>query len=232
MRFLIIVLAALTATPSLSSVQATNPMSACQNAARQAEKKFSIPTGLLQAISLVETGRHQKGKTTAWPWTVNVNGKGHYFKSRIEAEQFVSRKKRLGVSSIDIGCFQINTKWHGKAFETPLNMFEPSTSAAYAASFLSKLHSELGDWDAAVKSYHSRTTHKGAAYGLKIAAALETLGQPVPRKAFMSPALREGPVLTPANVTRSSAGGVKLTLFTSVEPLIGPAAKPLLIRKE
>lgn len=231
MRFLIIILAAL-AIPSLASVQAANPMSACQNAARQAEKKFSIPTGLLQAISLVETGHYQKGKTTAWPWTVNVSGKGHYFKTRAEAEQFVSRKKRLGVSSIDIGCFQINTKWHGKAFETPLNMFEPSTGAAYAASFLSKLYSELGDWDAAVKSYHSRTAHKGAAYGLKITAALETLGQPAPRKAFMSPILREGPILTPINASRPNAGGVKLTLFTSVEPLIGPTAKPLLIRKE
>lgn len=236
MRLLIIVMAVLAATPSLASIQIANPMSVCQNAARQAEKKFSIPAGLLQAITLVETGRYQKGATTAWPWTVNVSGKGHYFQNRTEAEQFVSRKKRLGVSSIDIGCFQINTKWHGQAFETPLNMFDPAAGASYAAAFLSKLHKEHGDWNTAVKSYHSRTAHKGAAYGLKIAAALETLGQTVPQKSFMSTPLRDGPVLTPIIANRSydssGAGGVKLMLFTNAEPLFGSTTKPLLTRKE
>lgn len=184
MRLLIILLAALTATLHTSPVQGAEYMSVCQSAAKQAEKQFSIPAGLLQAISLVETGHYKNGETVAWPWTVNLNGKGHYFDTRAQAEQFVSRKKNLGAKSIDIGCFQINTKWHGTAFETPLSMFEPKDGAAYAASFLSKLQRELGDWNTAVKSYHSRNADKGAAYGKKIAIALETLGQPAAKTAF------------------------------------------------
>lgn len=231
MRFLIIASAALAL--NLAAAHGAAPASVCQTAARQAETRFSIPTGLLQAISLVETGRYKKGETVAWPWTVNVAGKGHYFDTRAEAETFVSSKKKTGVASIDIGCFQINTKWHGNAFDTPLSMFEPSDGAAYAATFLSRLHRELGDWNAAVKSYHSRNVSKGAAYGRKITAALETLGHAAPRPAPVlvtaAPALREGPLITADNASR---GGVRLTLFTGAEPLIAPAAKPLFIRKE
>ena len=234
MRFLIIASAALALC--LSPARAADPMSVCQTAARQAETQFSIPTGLLQAISLVETGRYKKGETTAWPWTVNIAGKGHYFDTRAEAETFVSKKKKTGAASIDIGCFQINTKWHGQAFTTPLAIFEPTDGAAYAATFLSSLHGELGDWNAAVKSYHSRNARKGAAYGKKIAAALETLGHAAPRPAPVlmtaAPALRDRSLITTVSTQSANRGGVQLTLFTGAEPLLAPAAKPLFTRKE
>ena len=245
MRLLILASAALLI--SLAPARAATALSVCQTAALQAEKQFAIPAGMLQAISLVETGRYKKGETVAWPWTVNVAGKGHYFETRAAAETFVSQKKKKGAASIDIGCFQINTKWHGQAFETPLAMFEPEDGAAYAASFLSKLHGELGDWNAAVKSYHSRNARKGAAYGKKIAAALETLGHAAPRPALavpavapivtsaapaLRPALRDGPHLTATSANNANRGGVQLTLFAGGEPLIAPAAKPLFTRKE
>ena len=219
--------------------------SACRNAARAAETRHSIPPGLLQAITLVETGRYRKGETVAWPWTVNVAGKGRYFETRAEAEHFVRIRKSRGAASIDIGCFQINTRWHGAAFETPLAIFEPADGAAYAAAFLARLHAELGDWNAAVRSYHSRDAAKGAAYGEKIAAALERLGPPAahparparPRLAA-APPLREGPralnslVVNTAARASAGRGGVQLTLFTGAGPLMTPAAAPLLTRKE
>ena len=137
----------LLAISAFSTDVSAEPRALCQKAALQAEKKFSIPDGLLQAISLVETGHAREGEMTAWPWTVNVNGAGHYFQTRPEAERFVNSKKTLGAASVDIGCFQINTKWHGQAFASPARMFEPASAALYAASFLSTLYDEFGDWD-------------------------------------------------------------------------------------
>ncbi len=224
---LIVVAAASAFMPAAAHADAA---SACRTAARQAEQRFAIPPGLLQAISLVETGRYRHGETVAWPWTVNIAGKGRYFDTRAQAESFVRERKNRGADSIDIGCFQINTRWHGGAFDTPFAMFEPAAGAAYAASFLTRLHGELGDWNAAVNSYHSRHTDKGAAYGKKIAAALERLGREPAQDArpplpvtLAPPALRDG---------ATGRGGVRLTLFTGARPLVAPAAAPLLTRKE
>ena len=217
----------LLAAAALSTGAAAEPRSLCRKAALQAEKQFAIPDGLLQAISLVETGHAREGEMTAWPWTVNINGAGHYFKTRAEAERFVKSKKALGAASVDIGCFQINTKWHGKSFASPAGMFEPMGAALYAASFLSALYTEFGNWDLAVRSYHSRSEDKGARYGAKVAAAMEKLGKPNP-----PPALR-GLSYTPVRAGATGQGGVALSLFTAAQPIFdAKSATPLLIEKE
>ena len=143
--FHILLLAAfLCASPGLSHAQ-VGP-SACMRAAIKAEKKYNIPNKLLQAISLVETGHSRDGIYQAWPWTINNGRKGRYFDNKIEAERYVRKNVRLQKSSIDVGCFQINAKWHGKAFKTAVKTLDPFASADYAAKFLVQLHSEFGDW--------------------------------------------------------------------------------------
>ena len=68
------------------------------------------------------------------------------------------------VRNLDIGCFQINLRWHGHAFASVAQMFDPLANARYAAEFLTDLHREFGDWDAAVAAYHSRTPHFATRY--------------------------------------------------------------------
>ena len=208
----------------LTPAQASEAHLVCARAAERAERQFSIPSGLLQAIALVETGHSRQGVTAAWPWTVNVNGEGRYFQTRAQAERFVSGKKKLGHASIDIGCFQINTKWHGNAFASPADMFEPSDGAAYAASFLSRLHRELGDWNAAARSYHSREKEKGARYGEKLAAVMNAAGQTkdkTPRPGAFG-------IAKPAPAERLKPGSVALTVFFASPPIVErSAAAPL-----
>ena len=129
----------------------------CHRAARTAAAETNVPLSVLTAITLGETGRRGPHGFAPWPWTVNLEGRGFWFASRAEAEDFVARHHAAGARSYDVGCFQVNYKWHGGAFASPLAMFEPEANAAYAAGFLKRLYAELGDWSLAAGAYHSRT---------------------------------------------------------------------------
>ncbi|MEM9619743.1 MAG: transglycosylase SLT domain-containing protein [Pseudomonadota bacterium] len=210
----VLILISLVAVEALIPARAADSQSLCETAAAEAERRHALPDKLLQAISIVETGRDFKGKNAAWPWTVNIDGRGHYFKSKKEAHAFAKERATLGVGSMDIGCFQINTRWHGKSFSTIDTMFDPETTADYAASFLKSLYSEFGDWDTAVKKYHSRTKTKGERYGRKISAVMESItAQPSGPELF-------APRFSPIPLTRLQPGGVELVMFSSSGPIV------------
>jgi hypothetical protein len=145
----------------------------CDLWASVAAAEHGVPERLMHAITLVETRSRMSGRTGSWPWTVNVDGTGHWFATRARAETFVLSRLAEGVTNIDIGCFQLNHHWHGEAFATPGDMLDPARNARYAARFLAALHRELNDWTRATAAYHSRTPAHGAAYVARIAAALE-----------------------------------------------------------
>jgi len=219
----VLMIAGVMALTGAASAHARDSATTCQTAAAKAERAHAIPDNLLQAITLVETGRWLDKQTTAWPWTVNIAGKSHYFDSSSEALVFAMARAQLGAKSMDIGCFQINTKWHRKNFSTLEEMFDPDAGAAYAASFLTKLHQEFGDWDVAVKSYHSRTESKGKRYAKKINAVLTAMADDAPQPK------RRGVSFTPPPLERFKPGGVDLAIFPKAAPLLeGAGARPLI----
>ncbi len=136
----------------------------CSTAAASASRATGVPLDVLTAISLTETGRKFGGKLQPWPWTVNMEGAGKWFQSRTLAQEFVDKNFARGARSFDVGCFQINYRWHGQAFRTLEDMFDPVTNATYAAQFLSELYGELGDWGKAAGAYHSRTPKFASRY--------------------------------------------------------------------
>ena len=143
----------------------------CAKAALQAEKKHALPEGVLAAISIVETTKTKLEDAKAWPWTINLDGRGYWFKSRAAAQTFAAAKTKAGKKSMDIGCFQINTKWHGRSFNSTAAMFDPAISADYAARFLKDLYAQMGSWQKAVSAYHSRKKEKGEHYRKKVMRA-------------------------------------------------------------
>ena len=86
-----------------------------------------------------------------------MEGKGVWFDGREDAQDYVDRNFARGARSFDVGCFQINYRWHGQAFSSLEEMFEPLANARYAARFLNELYGEFGDWSKAAGAYHSRT---------------------------------------------------------------------------
>ncbi len=137
------------------------------------EQKYNIPTHLLAAISTTESGRWHKelGMAIPWPWTVNVEGKGYYFRSKAEAISQTTNFIAQGKRSIDVGCMQVNLKHHHKAFRNLEEAFDPEMNVAYAAKFLRTNYADLGDWIKATAAYHSRTQVHGQRYLVQIERA-------------------------------------------------------------
>ncbi len=154
----------------LAVVVITNPSkplqarTVCDTAAERAARDSGVPLSVLKSITRAETGRTQDGRLTPWPWTVNMEGAGHWFNNRADAEAFITSRMEDGARSFDVGCFQINYKWHGHKFTSASAMFDPISNARYAAKFLSELYAQSGDWSIAAGHYHSRTPEYAQRY--------------------------------------------------------------------
>lgn len=145
----------------------------CEALTAHATKRHGLPKGLLTAIAHTESGRAQDGRgLRAWPWTSNVRGKGHYYASRAEALRHLQELAAQGVRGFDVGCMQLNFRWHGERFENLEHMIDPSSNVDYAARYLKELHSETGSWDHATRYYHSRDAERGTAYLSRVRRAL------------------------------------------------------------
>ena len=120
------------------------------------ERSINIPRGLLIAIAFVESGRSiGQGRSAPWPWTINAGGTGQFFDTKAEAVAEAQRLLDAGQRSIDVGCMQINLRYHPNAFRNLEDAFNPARNVAYGAQFLRSLHRLQGSWRKAVERYHS-----------------------------------------------------------------------------
>lgn len=142
----------------------TDPTVVCDHVAQVAAERVGVPVTVLQAITRTETGRNKNGAFGPWPWTVNMEGKGVWFETIEDARVYVFKNFKRGARSFDVGCFQINYKWHHKGFSSIDEMFDPTSNALYAARFLKQLYAEYGNWSDAAGAYHSRTPEHANRY--------------------------------------------------------------------
>jgi soluble lytic murein transglycosylase-like protein len=142
----------------------------CQMAARKAERRYRIPSQLLSAISLAESGRYSRAQkaTFPWPWTVRSGPNSYHLPNRAAAVALVKRLQAKGVRNIDIGCMQINLGYHPKAFSNLRLAFNPAHNVDYAARFLTKLHKKKRSWALAVGHYHSGLRKKRVPYWRRV----------------------------------------------------------------
>lgn len=153
----------------------------CESAAQTVALSSGVPASVLRTITLTESGRKHGKHLRPWPWTVNMEGVGKWFATQAEARAYVQTHFDGGARSFDVGCFQINYRWHGQAFSSIDEMFDPMANARYAASFLKSLHAELGDWSLAAGAYHSRTPKYALRYRTRfdqLRATLEGVAPP------------------------------------------------------
>lgn len=139
-------------------------VSHCMRAIETASLRSGVPKDVMLAISLSETGKNISGQISPWPWTVNMEGAGVWFESQHAALDYTKKHFARGARSFDVGCFQINYKWHHKNFNSIEEMFDPLSNALYAARFLTELYLETGSWHRAAGFYHSRTPEYAERY--------------------------------------------------------------------
>ena len=148
------------------SAGAAHPTASCETAIASAESAGRLPPHLLKAIGLTETGRTDPstGDMHPWPWTINAEGQGQFFATKIQAISAAQALQARGVRSIDVGCLQVSLLYHPDAFATLADAFDPRANATYAARFLNALYAGSRNWAHAIAAYHSETPALGEAY--------------------------------------------------------------------
>lgn len=140
----------------------------CENTIESVELQTDIPKGLLLGIGKAEASRKINNKYIIWPWTINHAGKSLFFDNKEQMKNYVFKNLKRKDFNIDVGCMQINIKWHKNNFKKISDMFEVNPNISYAASFLKQLKNKHGSWDKAIKHYHSSDPKKNNPYLIKV----------------------------------------------------------------
>ena len=140
----------------------------CENTIESVELQTDIPKGLLLGIGKAEAIRKINNKYIIWPWTINHAGKSLFFDTKKQMTNYVFKNLKRNDFNIDVGCMQINIKWHKNNFKKISDMFEVNPNISYAASFLKQLKNKHGSWDKAIKHYHSSDPKKNNPYLIKV----------------------------------------------------------------
>jgi soluble lytic murein transglycosylase-like protein len=153
-------LAAILATASFSAPRpalAANDL-ACEREMARAARVNDIPLNVLYAVGLTETGH--KGALS--PFDMNVDGRTVVSSSLSEALAKFGAERARGAQLIDIGCMQINHRWHAADFNSLTDMFDPARNVRYAANFLKELRQREGSWTLAVARYNAGPNNEAA----------------------------------------------------------------------
>lgn len=165
---------ALVATTDMSVTNAkaaSDDWTLCRAAATRLERQHHMPTGMVNSIAMVESGRRSPdGSLQAWPWTVNAEGRAYYFSTRDEAVDGVRRMLAEGKRTIDVGCMQVNLRYHPRAFTSVEEAFDPMSNVAYGAFFLRELEERSDSWNQAIGRYHSYSPSLNTRYAARVQA--------------------------------------------------------------
>ena len=131
----------------------------------QVADAYDLPPEVLYAVALTESARQvdSAGNVRPWPWTLNVQGKGHFFASRQEAEAALQAHFDAGRRLIDIGLMQVNWRYHRQRLGSPQLALDPYHNLRVAAEILRECHQSHQDWWAAVGCYHAPNSPQRAA---------------------------------------------------------------------
>jgi hypothetical protein len=163
-----------------ASASSTNPplarsslmaRSICASAMHEAELRHGLPEGLLQAISVIESGRH--------PYAINLGADegARYPEHREEAHALLASSVLQGGRPM-AGCLQINVVVHSP--QDPSWALEPRRAADWAAVYLTTTARSAGldqaGWQIAVAKYQGGRGVVAERYLCRLAGALNGLG--------------------------------------------------------
>lgn len=124
----------------------------CVSLINATETQRQIPHGLLMAIALTESGLNGRPN----PYAMNIGGRAYHARDTDDMIRTISTENARGQRSIDVGCMQINLKYHGSHFAHQTDLLDPATNVNYGASYLIQLAIAEGSWRAAVMDYHNK----------------------------------------------------------------------------
>ncbi len=120
-----------------------------------AAQRAGIPSTVLYAVALQESGIRRSGRVVPWPWSLNVAGQSRRFATRAEACTGLQQAMRsIPHTRIDAGLGQINLGYQKHRFTSPCELLDPYRNLAIAADILREQHTPGEDWLQAIGRYH------------------------------------------------------------------------------
>ena len=120
-----------------------------------AAKRAGIPSTVLYAVALQESGIRRNGRIVPWPWSLNVAGQSRRFATRAEACSGLQQAMRTTPHTrIDAGLGQINLGYHKHRVTSACDVLDPYRNLAIASEILKEQHSPGEDWLLAIGRYH------------------------------------------------------------------------------
>ncbi|MDO8863273.1 lytic transglycosylase domain-containing protein [Haliea sp. E1-2-M8] len=113
-----------------------------------------VPNDVLYAMAQAESGRAVAGRIEPWPWTLNIEGNGHYFDDREAMFDAMMTALRGDKLSVDVGPMQLNWSWQFDRLQSPWRITDPVINIKVAAEVLRDHYERSGDWRIAVGHYH------------------------------------------------------------------------------
>ena len=115
-----------------------------------------VPAEIIEAVCTHESQSFHNGKRQPWPWTLNVGGRGLWFKTQHSAVIYAALELMDGTEPVklDVGMCQINWYWHGEGFASIGALMDPRANITYAANHLKEVKKGQS-WEYAVGAYHS-----------------------------------------------------------------------------
>lgn len=127
------------------------PPPAYQLAAQQA----GVPSPVLYAVALQESGTRLRGRLIPWPWTLNVAGQAQRYATRGQACVALRAALRgLPPTRVDAGLGQLNVGYQAHHVANPCELLDPYRNLAIAAGILRTQHVAGEDWLLAAGRYH------------------------------------------------------------------------------
>ena len=120
-----------------------------------AAQRAGIPSTVLYAVALQESGIRRNGRIVPWPWSLNVAGQSHRFATRADACAGLQQAMRATPHTrIDAGLGQINLGYHQQRYVSPCDLLDPYRNLSIAAEILKEQHTSGEDWLLAIGRYH------------------------------------------------------------------------------
>ena len=120
-----------------------------------AAQRAGIPSTVLYAVALQESGVRRNGRIVPWPWSLNVAGQSHRYATRADACAGLQQAIRATLHTrIDAGLGQINLGYHQQRYSTACDLLDPYRNLAIAAEILHEQHTPGEDWLLAIGRYH------------------------------------------------------------------------------
>ena len=136
---------------SAAAAGSAQAATACEKEIAAAAHRYDVPLAVFYAVGLQETGTRRGLQ----PFAMNIEGRPVASATLDEALRAFAAARNRGTQLIDIGCMQINYRYHGSGFASVEAMFDPAKNVDYAAKFLRDLKAREGSWTLAVARYNA-----------------------------------------------------------------------------